>query len=59
MKIVHERIDSENFLEISLSAKEFEKIQNYMIISEKFIVQDNPIFIGVKLDFEKDDKFNH
>lgn len=52
MKIVQERIDRENYLELSLTHKEFEIIKEYMIICKKCSIQGFETNVGVKLEIE-------
>lgn len=50
MKIVQERIESENYLEICISQKEFHLLHEYLIISESFSVLGEVTHIGIKLE---------
>lgn len=58
MRIVQEKIDNENFLELSLTVKEFDYIKDFMIVSQIYDVYGNPTSIGVKLDFDEDSDDN-
>lgn len=55
MKIVHEKVDGDSFIELSISEKELDSIKDYMIISKKCYIKDEETFIGVKLELEIED----
>ena len=54
MKIVQEKIDRENYLEICISKKEFSLLHEYLIISESFSVLGDVTHIGIKLELTED-----
>lgn len=61
MKIVHEKLEHENFMEICLSPKEFDLIKEYMIITKRCYIEGEETSIGIKLglelETEEDDYF--
>jgi hypothetical protein len=60
MKIVHEKLDRESFLEFSLTPQEYCAIKDYMIISKKCYIHGEETNIGIKLELyaENDDEEN-
>ena len=60
MKIVQEKVDKENYLELCISPQEFDLIKNYFIISKKVMFEGEETNIGVKLalDLEEYEECN-
>lgn len=58
MRIVHEKVDREHYLELCLSPREFEMIKDYIIISKKVYLKGEITNIGVKLGLEVEDGEN-
>lgn len=56
MRIVHETIDNENYLELCISPKEFELIKDYMIVSKKVMMEGLVTNFGVKLELDLEDE---
>lgn len=58
MKIVHERIDEERFIEVSISPREMDLMNDYMIISKECFIEGEPTYVGIKLgmDMEENDE---
>ena len=54
MKIVHEKIGKESFLELSVTPKEYEMIKEYFIISKKIDLQGEEINVGIKMDLNEE-----
>ena len=52
MRIVHEKLDHENFMEICLSPREFDLIKDYMIITKKCYIEGEETCIGIKLGLD-------
>lgn len=52
MRIVHEKIDNENYLELCISPKEFELIKDYMIVSKRVLLEGFITNFGVKLELD-------
>lgn len=55
MKIVQEKVDEENYLEICLAPHDWEKIKEYTIVSQLCYVKDERIIVGIKLDLEMEE----
>lgn len=58
MRIVQEKFEREEYLELCLSEREFDLIKEYMIISKKCLLNGEITNIGVKLELELDDEEN-
>jgi len=58
MKIVQEKVDKENYLELCLTKKEFDLALDYMIISTKCEINGIDTNIGVKLNLENEGNNN-
>lgn len=54
MRIVQEKVESENFIEISLSPKDFAFLKDYMIMSKKTFIENEPYNLSVKLGIYED-----
>jgi hypothetical protein len=52
MRIVQEILDKEDYLEICISPRELEMLEEYMIISKKCLLNGTVTNIGVKLGLE-------
>jgi len=50
MKIVQERVEKEDYLELSISPLECDLIKKYMIISKKCYINGDITNVGVKLE---------
>jgi hypothetical protein len=55
MKIVQEKVGKEKFIELSLNEKECEFIKDYMIITQKCMIEDKEFNVGVKLELHEND----
>jgi len=58
MKIVQDKLGRENFLDVYLTKKECDLINEYMVISKKTEVNGEEVQVGIKLalfDKEKED----
>ncbi len=55
MKIVQERVEKEDYLEMSLSLREHELLKEYMIISKKCYISGEMTNVGIKLQLGAED----
>jgi hypothetical protein len=57
MRIVQEKVDKENYLELCISPRELELLRDYMIISKKVFLEGEITNVGIKLglDVESDE----
>lgn len=59
MKIVHEKLGKEEFIEILIDKKDIQHIKEYFILQQPFYLESRPLNVGIKLrvheDFEDDD----
>lgn len=57
MRIVHEKLEDEIFMEICLSPREFDLIKDYMIITKKCYIDGEVTSVGIKLGLELQDEY--
>ncbi len=50
MRILQERVDNEEYLELSISESEFSMIKEFMIISKRCLLNNKLTNIGIKLE---------
>jgi len=55
MRIVHEMIGKEHFLDICISERELELLTDYFILSKKVLFRDEETNIGIKLGLDVED----
>ncbi len=54
MRILHERVDNEQYLELSISEREVAMIKEFMIISKRCFLNGKLTNVGVKLELGED-----
>ena len=54
MRIVQERVDRENYLELCITPKELQQLKDYLILSRPFIIQGMVTNVGIKLSLDED-----
>ena len=50
MRIVHEKVDEEQYIELSISEREFVMMKEYMIISKICFLNGQLTNVGIKLE---------
>lgn len=58
MRIVHDELEGEEFLEIWISREEHDMIKDYMIVSKKHYLLGQEISIGISLNLEHENENN-
>ncbi len=53
MKIVQERVDKEEFLELCITPHEYTLLKEYMIISKKCSIKGETTNVGIKLELHE------
>ena len=56
MRIVHEKLEDENFMEVCLSPREYDLIKQYMIITTKCLIDGEITSLGIKLGLDLEDE---
>lgn len=59
MRIVQEKVDNEDYLELCISPREFEILQDYLIISKKWWIFGKETNVGIKLGLDMEDYEEH